>query len=286
MLKKYLAVIVGLMLANTLFATDVKLLKNPYGITSLYLQSETYSPHMAHPNHIIETINVNTHAQQVLNFSSLFTDSNKALQIIADYSQAYFLKKLQKENFPQENFDLRTDMIRSGTAKKSKNYKNWVIVPGYLRIIFERAQIAPSYYGEQIIDVPLSLLANVLNKKLFPEIFQLQTGDLLFQDLACGELCDGINSTTYGYKDTSVSHVGMIVSLDPQPMIIEAVSAGVKTTPLDEFLVRSEDAEGHPRTMVGQVNQQVQPLTSQAIKIAMSYLNAPYNATLDRKSVV
>lgn len=279
MLKKCFAIIVGVMLATTMFASDVTLLKNPYGITSLYLQSENYSPPMAHPDHSIETINIDNHAQQIVNFSDLFTDSKKALQIIANYSHAYFLKKLQAENLPKENFNLRENMIRSGTAEKLENYHHWVVVSGYLRIIFDRAQIAPSYYGEQTVDVPLSLLASVLNKKLFPHVFQLEVGDLLFQDLACGELCDGINSTTYGYKNTSVSHVGMIVSLDPQVVVIEAVSAGVKLTPLNEFLVRSEDGKNHPRTMVGRINQGAQFLIPRAIKSAMSYLNMPYNAT-------
>eukprot|EP00121_Abeoforma_whisleri_P005710 Awhi_evm1s5180 len=38
-----------------------------------------------------------------------------------------------------------------------------------------------------------------------------QPGDLLFQDLDCVELCDAITSVTFGYENTQVSHVGMVV---------------------------------------------------------------------------
>jgi len=271
---------IGCMLTSVVYATTITLLKNPYSITSLQLQTEFYQAHMAHPSVGIKTINVDAKKQQLLDFSNIFLDQEKALRIIATYSRAYFMKKLYEENLPKENFDMRLAMIEEGTAPRLTNYAHWNINSEYLEIIFDRAQVTPSYYGLQRVDVPLSLLADVLNSTLFPNVFKLKIGDLLFQDLACGVLCDGINSTTYGYKNRSVSHVAMLVSTNqPEPRVIEAVSAGVKLTSLNEFLVRSLDKEGHPSVMVGRVDRQTQLLIPEAIKAAMKNLNEPYNAS-------
>jgi uncharacterized protein YycO len=287
MFKKAFTIIVAYFWASMLFALDlydhrpdIKLVSNPYRITSIRLESESYLPHMAHPAHLIETINVDNHTQRILNFSDVFSHQKHALDIISNYARTYYTKKLQQEgDQPAENFKAHLDMIQSGTVATLEHYRHWNITSGYVQIVFERAQVAPSYYGEQTLDIPLSLLAGVLNKKLFPQIFQLQPGDLLFQDLDCGELCNGINSTTYGYQHTTVSHVGMIVFNKTEPMVIEAVSEGVKLTPLNAFLVRSLDQEGHPRVMVGRVDAQTAKLIPAAIKDAMHDLHAPYNAT-------
>lgn len=280
MFKKIVFIMVALVLTSAVYAADVDLLVNPYQVTSLRLQTLFYQKPMAHPSLTIQTINVDAKKQRVLHFSDVVSDQEKALKIMATYSQAYFTKKLIEENLPKENFDMRAELIKTGTAPLSENYQHWNIHSQYLEITFDRAQVEPSYYGIQIVDVPLSLLADVLNPTLFPEIFRLEVGDLLFQDLACGDLCDGVNSTTYGYQHTSVSHVGMVVSLDQsQPMMIEAVSAGVKLTPLDEFLLRSTDPSGHPRTMVGRVDVKTAALIPAAIQAARHDLGASYNAT-------
>lgn len=286
--KKYSIIVISLFWVSTLFSatsapyhhTDEQLFKNSYGISSIRLEEDYYQEHMAHPSVSVRTINVDTKEQRLLTFSDLFTDKETALKIIAAYSYTYFMEKLAQENLPQENRDVRAELIKTGTAATFEHYQHWNIISGYIQIAFDRAQVEPSYFGVQTVDIPLSLLAPVLNSQLFPSIFQLKPGDLLFQDLACGELCDGINSTTYGYQHTTVSHVGMAVSTDPaEPEVIEAVSAGVQLTDLHKFLVRSLDASGHPRVMVGRVQGHSNTLIPTAIKHAKQYVGYPYNAT-------
>lgn len=268
MFKNSLLIIISFILTSITFAKELTLLKNPYNITSIRLDTEFYQEHMAHPKVTIETINIDASNQRIINFTDLFSNQEKALKIIADYSKIFFTKKLGK------------DFFKIGIEPAVKNYSHWNINSEYLEITFDRAQVAPSYYGIQVVDIPLSLLADVLRPTLFPKAFKLQEGDLLFQDLACGELCDGINSTTYGYKNTVVSHVGMIASINNvEPTLIEAVGTGVTLTPLDEFLVRSLDQDGHPRVMVGRVDNQIETLIPAAIEAAMGHLNSPYNAT-------
>lgn len=110
------------------------------------------------------------------------------------------------------------------------------------------------------------------------ESFKLQKGDLLFQDLNCGEFCDSIDSVTYGYDNTYVSHVAMVIdSSESSAKVIEAVSNGVTITQLDTFLKRSLDENKKPRVMVGRVSRQYQKLIPTAIFYAEKQLSKPYN---------
>jgi hypothetical protein len=110
--------------------------------------------------------------------------------------------------------------------------------------------------------------------------FQLESGDLLFQDLNCGKFCDGINSVTYGYNKSYVSHVAMvIVGGESHPQVIEALSDGVVTTPLKVFLNRSLDGDNQPRVMVGRLKPQYYNLILPAINAARSELGKPYNSS-------
>lgn len=110
--------------------------------------------------------------------------------------------------------------------------------------------------------------------------FQLQLGDLLFQDLDCGFMCNGIDKVTYGFADTDVSHVGMVTSVkDSHVMVIEAGSKGVVETLLSVFLARSHDQFGHPRVMVGRLVADDQYLIPAAITGAKANLGKPYNVS-------
>lgn len=112
------------------------------------------------------------------------------------------------------------------------------------------------------------------------QVFKLQIGDLLFQDLDCGVLCDGIGQVTYGVNKTYVSHVGMVETTSgKEAIIIEAIGSGVVETPLHTFLARSHDANNHPMVMVGRLNPQYQELIPSAVKYARQQLGKPYNAS-------
>lgn len=109
--------------------------------------------------------------------------------------------------------------------------------------------------------------------------FQLRNGDLLFQDLNCGEFCDSVDSVTYGYDNSYISHVAMVVNGDESNvLLVEAVSNGVTIVKLHDFLARTEDAEHHSRTMVGRINSlQYQNLIPEAINYSKNQIGKPYN---------
>ncbi len=111
--------------------------------------------------------------------------------------------------------------------------------------------------------------------------YQPQKGDLLFQDLNCGTLCNAITTVTYGYHNTQISHVAMIISTGKNPQVIEAIGDDVHLTALSTFLLRSRDPSGNARVLVGRLKPQYQPLIPEAIKIALKWQGLPYNATFN-----
>jgi len=109
--------------------------------------------------------------------------------------------------------------------------------------------------------------------------FRLQEGDLIFQDLDCGPLCDAIEKVTKGYNGSKFSHIGLIVpDSSGELVVLEAISSGVQLTPLNKFLSRSFDKNGNPKAIVGRLKTKFHILIPRFIKEAKSYLGKPYDS--------
>ena len=107
---------------------------------------------------------------------------------------------------------------------------------------------------------------------------RLEAGDLLFQDLDGSPLCDAIETVTQGVDGAKFSHVGMISRVEGGNIfVIEAVSAGVVETPIEEFLSRSKDSSGHPKVLVGKLKPAHRALSGPAIEEARRHLGKPYD---------
>ena len=52
---------------------------------------------------------------------------------------------------------------------------------------------------------------------------ELREGDLLFQNLNCGALCDAIETVTEGVDGKDFSHCGIVVELNDSLKVIEAI---------------------------------------------------------------
>lgn len=121
----------------------------------------------------------------------------------------------------------------------------------------------------------LSLLSMV---SMAHDNFELKNGDLLFQDVNCGKFCDSIDGVTFGYKDTYVSHVAMVVDAR-SGKLVEASISGVRYSNLNNFLYDSVDESHNPRVMVGRLNYKYESLIPNAIKFTESQIGKPYNTT-------
>lgn len=112
--------------------------------------------------------------------------------------------------------------------------------------------------------------------------FALKAGDLLFQDSDCGPFCTSIEKVTFGYQGAKLSHVGMVINNQADNIqIIEAVTAGVVITPLEEFLDRSRDSQGNSKVIVGRVDENHRALIPYAIDFAQGKLGLAYDEIFD-----
>ncbi len=107
--------------------------------------------------------------------------------------------------------------------------------------------------------------------------FQYHTGDLLFQDMDCGALCDAIENVTPAVNGKHFSHVGMVYVVQDSVWVIEAIGKDVHLTPLAEFLNRQKNAEGKPKVIVGRLQKAYRHLNARAIGYAISLRGMPYD---------
>ena len=105
----------------------------------------------------------------------------------------------------------------------------------------------------------------------------LKKGDLLFQDLDCGALCDAIESVTTGINNAHLSHVGIVTDItnENKVLITEAIGGKVKQTGLDDFLARSKDLCGRPKVIVGRVKDSL--IIQNAISSLKKYTGKKYD---------
>jgi hypothetical protein len=117
--------------------------------------------------------------------------------------------------------------------------------------------------------------------------FVPEPGDLLFQDLDSGPLCDAIEQVTTGYDGTNLSHVGLVAKDAHRGLVvIEAVSAGVVTTPLHRFLARSLDARHRPKVLVGRLNPAIVPDCHGLIRRAIEEARALEGRAYDKQFLI
>jgi len=76
----------------------------------------------------------------------------------------------------------------------------------------------------------------------------LKTGDLIFQDLNCPELCDAIEAVTkaqFHVDGPSLSHVGIVIADGRKISVLEAYDSSVTLTPIEKVLARPQN--GSPK---------------------------------------
>ena len=124
-------------------------------------------------------------------------------------------------------------------------------------------------------------VSEYVQKDALQKVFKLRHGDLIFQNVNCGPMCDAINEVTKGYHGAKFSHVGIISINKGTINVIEAISKGVSVTPLAKFLSRSVDDNEKPCIAIGRLNNSYQSLIPKAIDEAQKYIGKPYDDYFD-----
>ncbi len=106
----------------------------------------------------------------------------------------------------------------------------------------------------------------------FSQKVKLQDGDLLFQDMDCGPLCDAIEAVTEGYKGNDFSHMGMVYHRNDTVYIIEAAGKAVRLSTLKQFSKNTNKP-----MYIGRVKKQYSRLIQPAIDFSLKQLGVLYD---------
>jgi hypothetical protein len=100
----------------------------------------------------------------------------------------------------------------------------------------------------------------------------LKDGDLIFQDMDCGPLCDAIEAVTEGYNGNDFSHMGLVYYRNDTLYIIEAAGKAVRLNTFEKF------SKNTTKPMyVGRLKKQYRKLIPQAIAFSVKQLGVPYD---------
>lgn len=109
----------------------------------------------------------------------------------------------------------------------------------------------------------------------FPAIIfaqQLQTGDLIFQNISCGAMCEAINAVTEGFEGRDFNHMGMVISQNDNIFILEASGEEVKLTPWEKFVAYTEKP-----MYAGRLLPEHQHLIDDAVTYGLQQIGMPYD---------
>ena len=99
----------------------------------------------------------------------------------------------------------------------------------------------------------------------------LKAGDLLFQDLDCGPMCDAIEAVTEGAQGKDFSHCAMVVKVQDSLKVLEAMGKGVVLTSLKDFKARS------PKILIGRLKNGDEAFLNRACAYGLSLQGKPYD---------
>lgn len=112
----------------------------------------------------------------------------------------------------------------------------------------------------------------LISTSILAQKTEFKEGDLIFQNLQCGPLCDAINEVTIGYDDLNFNHVGMVIEHDGKLQVIEATFPEVCITPLSDFLNKTKTS-----MYLGRLNPKFQKLIPKAKEYSLLQVGKPYD---------
>lgn len=107
---------------------------------------------------------------------------------------------------------------------------------------------------------------------IFGQKSRLKTGDLIFQKMNCGELCEAIHAVTEGYKGNDFSHLGLVVTENDSVYIIEAAGNAVRKVTLEQFSKNTQTT-----MYIGRVKPKYKNLIPQVIAFSKQQIGVPYD---------
>jgi hypothetical protein len=107
----------------------------------------------------------------------------------------------------------------------------------------------------------------------------LRAGDLIFQDLDCGALCEAIEKVTEGAGGKDFSHLGLVVASGDTLAVVEAIGSAVQLTGIQKFIQRSKTPDGKLKIVVARLKPRWQHIATGATVAAKGMIGVPYDDT-------
>lgn len=111
---------------------------------------------MAHPANTNQTLNFDAQSGKQLTLADLFQPNSNYLSTLSQLSTQQLAAKLGTQN--GEDF-----FIKEGTEPQEASFKNFLVTPAGLQIIFDPATVAPDFAGTQTVTIPWRDLSGMLN---------------------------------------------------------------------------------------------------------------------------
>ena len=119
---------------------------------------------------------------------------------------------------------------------------------------------------------------NKLNNILINnQTYNIQEGDLFFQDLDSSPLCDAIEKVTHSVNNKNFSHVGICIIENSELFILEAFTNGVGIIKVEDFLERSLNKDGDPKVSIGRLKPKYKYLIKPALQKGKSLIGKEYD---------
>lgn len=109
-----------------------------------------------------------------------------------------------------------------------------------------------------------------------PGTYNIKEGDILLQDLDCGDACDAIEKVTDGFNGMDFSHCGIVAEQNGELVVVEAYGQ-VQAVTIDVFLSRSKDEKGKPKVVIGRLKGGDRTLAKRSAELAKNYIGKAYD---------
>lgn len=106
---------------------------------------------------------------------------------------------------------------------------------------------------------------------------EIKEGDLLFQNLQCGPLCNAIEAVTHGIDGKNFSHCALVVKIHDTLKVVEAIGKDVHVSSLKTFFARSGDTAVIRNITVERLKKNYAGLIPGAEAFALKQVGQPYN---------
>lgn len=136
------------------FELHYKVVSPPGNLISVKFTMQSFYSGAAHPGDTSTTVTYDLEAGENVALSKLFLPNSDYLTPIANYCNS----QLSTRDIGFQGFEL-------GATATPENYRNWNVTADGLMITFDEYQVAPYAAGPQIVVVPYSELASLIDPK-------------------------------------------------------------------------------------------------------------------------